>query len=285
MNLRRLSTRPRDAGTGRQAARALPAAMLLAVLLPAGPVGADKYPCAEPRAPELERPSPDSYATRGGLWFGTREPAPAACAWVSEEGERIDARVEALPARSDTGQISSWVWVTSEAALDGWWRWALECERPISACDRHGCAGGWLPATGLPIVEVAPVERPPSLERAYLERWTCVGVDEDVLRVQLTALPDGFWAQGGVLRVRYGDGGWALTGPGGEAVDGPLAPLPAPTRDDRELLIELVDGRAQLVARFELALDSEFWQTVARGPQHGRARGCSRESVSSSSPR
>lgn len=218
----------------------------------------------------------------GGYWFGVArdvEVEPVGCRWVAENGDTIGAIVERFPARPDMAAIGEWLWISAEEPLDSWSRWKVECQQLGSGCDIHGCGHEALSPTTLPIVEVTGEAASASLEQLYLERWSCGRNETDVLRVQLSALPHTFWTRGGAVRVRYPDGRWAVTLPAGEEDGGLLAPLPAPAPDERALVIELVDGGAQVAARFEAELEAELWaHPRRRGPagETASARGCRR---------
>jgi hypothetical protein len=244
-------------------------------LLATASVHADKYPCRELLAPEIDRPEPESLAPTGGLWFGVRDPSDGArCRWIADNGDSHVAVIERFPARTDTGVIDEWVWISSGESLDSWWRWRLECEGLGRSCDIHGCERG-LPATGLPIVGLDGDVPSPALEQVYAERRTCGRQVANVLRVRLSLLPTSFWTRG-ALRARYLDGRWAVTLPEPGDATGLLAPLPMPAPDEQALALELVDGGGRVVARYEIEIDAQLRARPHGDPLPGGCAGRSR---------
>ena len=98
------------------------------------------------------------------------------------------------------------------------------------------------------------------------------------------------WSEGGVLRVGYPDGSWALALPDYDDPNGGFSVVPQPNRDERWLGVELVDGNGAVVARQRIELSPTLWENISnphanydggRGgvgaPAHESGRGCKRK--------
>ncbi|MCA9683984.1 MAG: hypothetical protein KC457_17420 [Myxococcales bacterium] len=275
----------------------------------AGALGAEARtpPHDEPMpyyCPPIAYPPQQSWAAQlapgGGYWWSNLpiDAAEASCLWRSAGGSERTATLEHYPARPDTGLIghSGWTWVSAPEGLDPGESWGLECRWLPQDCTPPACPeGGYLVNTGMMSV-VAPqaLALPPLTLQAGLEYASCDG-GGPFLRLRPTDPAVDFgnltlWTEGGVLRVGYPDGSWALALPDYGDPNGGFSVVPQPNRDERWLGVELVDGSGAVVARQRIELSPDLWETISnpnqyydggRGgvgaPAHESGRGCKRK--------
>jgi hypothetical protein len=237
------------------------------------------YVCEPPYPPEASLNN-DGFGPHGG-WWSTHPPADAAeisCAWVAN-AQQIPATLEHYLARTNGySAYLGWTWFSSETALDPALLWALYCNWLPAGCTPETCSDSarqWTQLPSRPIVTAKDPVAPIMFADPTLEEHLCNGLGPMLrLRIGDHSAWD-FFEAGGVLRVGYADGAYAVTSlDQDDYANGGMILVPPPVSGETWFGVEVVRGDGTVLDAVRFDLQPSFWNSlVIVGPIYYRGRG------------